>query len=146
MTSDPRTLHLAWSTPLQDERNGEIIQYGINLTDIQSGEVMHFFAYDSVTSVTIQHLHPHYYYNYTLTAFTSAGNGPYSPTDYVQMPQDGKCTTHSILNKHSGNYIALTWGTLFVLYLECVGSTIKNTASYYYIRHNDNNLSSTYTL
>lgn len=92
MTSDPRTLHLAWSTPLQDERNGEIIQYGINLTDIQSGEVMHFFAYDSVTSVTIQHLHPHYYYNYTLTAFTSAGNGPYSPTDYVQMPQDGKCT------------------------------------------------------
>jgi hypothetical protein len=90
VASDSKTLYITWSPPLREDQNGNILHYGINITDLQSGEVTQFTTSDSVTSIVIQHLHPHYYYNYTITAFTSVGNGPYSPSNSIQMPQDGK--------------------------------------------------------
>jgi receptor-type tyrosine-protein phosphatase Q len=88
VASDSKTLYITWSPPLREDQNGNILHYGINITDLQSGEVTQFTTSDSVTSIVIQHLHPHYYYNYTITAFTSVGNGPYSPSNSIQMPQD----------------------------------------------------------
>ena len=101
VVSGPRTLHLTWSPPALDEQNGFIVQYGINITDIQNGEFVQFTVRDYATSLTIPDLHPYYYYNYTVTAFTLVGNGPYSPTGYIQMPEDGiycRCTHITICN------------------------------------------------
>lgn len=91
VASDSSTLHVTWSPPRLEQQNGNIIQYGINITNIQSGEVTQFIiTSDLIASLTIPQLHPHYYYKYTVTAFTSVGNGPYSPPRSIQMPQDGK--------------------------------------------------------
>lgn len=87
---DSRTLHLVWSPPPEEEQNGEIVRYGVNLTEVETGRVTQHLTSDSVTSITIHLLHPYYHYHYAVTAFTSAGNGPYSLTFMKRMPQDGK--------------------------------------------------------
>ena len=90
VASDSSTLHLTWIPPPLEEQNGNIVQYGINITNLQSGKVAQFLTSDSSATYTVSGLHPYYLYNYTVTAFTSVGHGPYSPPGYVQMPQDGK--------------------------------------------------------
>ena len=90
---DARTLHLVWSPPPLEEQNGEIVRYGVNLTELETGELTQYLTSDSVTSFTIPLLHPHYHYKYAVTAFTSVGHGPYSFTYLKQMPPDGKETS-----------------------------------------------------
>ena len=92
---DSRTLHIVWSSLLPGEENGEIVRYGVNLTEVETGRVTQHLTSDSVTSLTIPLLHPHYHYQYAVTAFTSAGNGPYSLTYVKQMPQDGLFTSRA---------------------------------------------------
>ena len=87
---DSRTLHLVWSPPPVEEQNGEIVKYGVNLTEVETGRVTQHLTSDSVTSITIPLLHPFYRYRYAVTAFTSVGNGPYSLTYTKRMPQDGE--------------------------------------------------------
>ena len=86
---DSRTLYLSWLPPREEERNGQIKLYLVNLTDYDSGKIMQFLTEGLVSSLTVLNLHPYYFYNITVTAFTVVGNGPYSPTAYIQMPQDG---------------------------------------------------------
>ena len=90
MALNSKTLFLTWGPPKLEEQNSNIVKYGLNLTELETGKFMQFFTQDSTTSVTIEDLHPHYNYNFSVTAFTSVGNGPYSPTHIIQMPQDGK--------------------------------------------------------
>ena len=89
MAINPRTLNLTWRPPLAEDRNGQIFKYTVNLTDIDGGEVTHFLIEELTSSLIIPNLHPHYIYNYSVTALTLTGNGPYSPTVSIQMPQDG---------------------------------------------------------
>ena len=90
VATDSSSLNLHWSPPLQKERNGEIIFYGINITEEKSGEKIIKNTSDSTLSYAVSDLHPHYRYLYSVTAFTAVGNGPYSPTSSIQMPQDGQ--------------------------------------------------------
>ena len=90
VASDSSSFNLHWSPPPYEERNGEIIYYGINITEDDSGEtVLIINTTDSNPSYPISNLHPYYRYLYSVRAFTAVGNGPYSPTSAIQMPQDG---------------------------------------------------------
>ena len=95
---DSHSLHLYWSPPPLEEQNGNILYYGINITE-ESGKVLYYQTSDSETSYYIYGLHPYYHYQYQLTAFTGAGHGPYSPPNSIQLPQDGR-------------YYAWSWTTI----------------------------------
>ena len=84
---DSRTLHLTWLPPEIEERNGQIVQYVVNLTSVEKGDTKQFHTEDYRSSMTISKLHPYYVYNYTVTAVTVVGDGPYSN---IRMPQDSK--------------------------------------------------------
>ena len=89
LASDPTTLHLYWSPPPPENQNGDIIQYGINITHIEQGQTHQYNTSGPKTSVVIPDLHPYYTYQYMVTAFTVVGNGPYSPPEMRQMPAAG---------------------------------------------------------
>ena len=91
VASDSSSFNLHWSPPPQEERNGKIIYYGIKITEADSGETIQIInTTDSSPSYTVSDLHPYYRYLYSVRTFTAVGNGPYSPTSSIQMPQDGQ--------------------------------------------------------
>ena len=90
VASDARTLRLFWSPPPQEEQNGVIVHYGITIMEAETSEVRQYTTRDAATTFVVPNLHPHYNYNFTVSASTSAGYGPHSPSTYAQMPQDGK--------------------------------------------------------
>ena len=90
---DSRFLHLSWSPPALDQQNGNIIKYGVHVMDLQDGSVRKLETPDLRTTLTVSDLsdlHPYYHYNYTVTAFTLVGEGPYTSPESIQMPQDGR--------------------------------------------------------
>ena len=66
------------------------MQYGINITDVESGKVTQHNTSNSSTSYIVPGLLPYHFYKYTVTAFTVVGHGPYSPIQTVQMPAAGR--------------------------------------------------------
>lgn len=96
---DSRSLHLSWSPPALDQQNGNIIKYGICIMDLQDGGVQKMETPDLRTTLTVSDLHPYYYYNFTVTAFTLVGKGPYTSPESIQMPQDGKFICYRLLYK-----------------------------------------------
>ena len=95
LPSDSRTLRLFWNPPPLEQQNGVIVRYSINIMEVETKELRHFLTRDSSTTFVVPNLHPYYNYNYTVAAFTSAGSGPQSPANHVQMPQDSK---HSVFH------------------------------------------------
>ena len=89
----PRSLFLSWSPPPPGERNGEILQYKVNITEEETGSTSHYFTHQP--HLTVTPLHPFYSYSYTVTAFTEVGHGPYSPPGSIPMPADRECS-HSV--------------------------------------------------
>ena len=92
---DPRSLHLSWSPPALDQQNGNIITYGVRIMDLQDGSVRKMETPDLRTTLTVSDLHPYYYYNFTVTAVTLVGEGPYTSPKSIQMPQDGMFRVYS---------------------------------------------------
>ena len=89
VASDSNTLHIYWSPPPVVEQNGDIMKYGINITDIESGQISQYHTIGPITSYIVYNLHPHTMYRYTVTAITAVGNGPYSPPQTILMPSAG---------------------------------------------------------
>ena len=87
---DPRTLRLSWSPVPEEERNGVILQYGVSLREQEGGVGTIFTTGRAVPSHHVPNLHPHYHYQFNVTAFTSKGHGPYSQPGSIQMPPDGE--------------------------------------------------------
>ena len=83
---DSETLLLAWSPLAQENQNGIIRGYVINISVIESGQQLQFTS--NTTSLVIDDLHPHYTYNCIVAAIT-IGIGPFSEISRVQLPQDG---------------------------------------------------------
>ena len=67
------------------EQNGDIMQYGLNMIDVELEESMQYYLSGSRTSYVVYNLRPHAVYQYTMTAFTAVGNGPYSQAKSIQM-------------------------------------------------------------
>ena len=80
MALDSTRVYLSWDPPPPDEINGVIQGYRINITELDTGDMLQHTAEGEGTNTTIGSLHPHYTYNFTIAAFTLIGNGP---TTYV---------------------------------------------------------------
>ena len=106
---DSRSLHLSWSPPALDQQNGNIIKYGVHIMDLQDGSVRKMETPDLRTTLTVPNLHPYYYYNFTVTAFTLVGEGPYTSPESIQMPQDGMFRIYSptMIVVHNLTFIAV---------------------------------------
>ena len=86
---DSRTLHITWQPPVEEERNGIIRRFIINITELNSGT--EFQLENATTEITVQNLHPFYQYLYSIAAKTVA-LGPFTPGSIIEMPEDGKLT------------------------------------------------------
>ena len=81
------TLTLSWIAPLTRHRNGLIVRYKIKLDELETGIGR---EYNSTSyNITINNLHPHYRYSYSVAAETFVGEGPFSVVRTIQMPQAG---------------------------------------------------------
>ena len=90
-----RTLHITWQPPVEEERNGIIRRYVINITELDSGN--EYQLENVTTEITVQNLHPFYRYSYSVAAETVA-LGPFTPGSIIEMPEDGKLTKAIMLN------------------------------------------------
>ena len=89
IASGPTTLLVHWNPPPPEEQNGDIMQYGLNITNMELGDTTTHYLSGSRTSFILQNLRPHNVYQYRMTAYTAVGNGPYSPSQTIQMPSAG---------------------------------------------------------
>ena len=86
---DSRTLHITWQPPVEEERNGIITRYVINITELDSGN--EYQLENATTEITVQDLHPFYRYSYSVAAETVA-LGPFTLGSIIEMPEDGTLT------------------------------------------------------
>lgn len=82
------SLRLSWDEPPDEEQNGIIVSYSINVTVLESEEQLSFIA--EGTRLELYNLHPFYTYSVTMAAATVNGTGPYSAAFTVQLPPDGE--------------------------------------------------------
>lgn len=86
-TIDSRTLSFTWEEPLEEQQNGIIREYHINITEVVTGR--QFQVVSTTTSISVSSLHPYYTYQWAVSAFT-VGEGPFSPIQTMLTPQDGR--------------------------------------------------------
>ena len=84
--ADSRTLFISWSPPPDEDQNGIIREYRINITEVETGMVM--FLTTSDTDTLVSPLHPAYTYKCTVSAYTVA-EGPRSEVVSTTLPEDG---------------------------------------------------------
>ena len=71
------SLQVQWSPIPSNMRNGQIISYSINVTEIESGHT--FLIQNVVSYVTVlTKLHPYYNYKVLVAGSTVIGTGPYA--------------------------------------------------------------------
>ena len=81
-------IHLTWDHPPRDEHNGNLSEYRIDVTELETGTALRFSSDASITEATIGSLHPYYTYNCTILAVT-VGEGPPSTVITVRTAEDG---------------------------------------------------------
>lgn len=82
----PTSFVLMWDPPPVEHHNGEIREYRINVTEVETGRKLKFATED--TEITISDLHSYYRYVCTVTAVT-VGEGPYSANITARTHEDG---------------------------------------------------------
>ena len=80
------SLLLTWQPPLDDQLNGILTSYIVNVTETETGN--QFQIVTDGTSYVLHNLHPFYRYTVIVAAVT-IGKGPFSAILSLQMPQDG---------------------------------------------------------
>lgn len=83
---DSRTLSFTWEEPPEEYHNGIIREYHLNITEVDTGR--EFQVVSTTTLISVSSLHPHYTYQWAVSAFT-VGEGPFSPSQRISTPQDG---------------------------------------------------------
>ena len=84
-----RSAVLTWDPPPPEHQNGNITQYIINATVVQSSERLQFFS--ESTSLVVDTLTPYRTYILFVAASTSVGIGPFTTSIVtIQTPQDGE--------------------------------------------------------
>ena len=84
---DSRSIRLSWTAPNIGDRNGVIRGYQVNLTEVDTTQMLTYTATNQY--LVIQGLHPSYTYWCSVSAFTVA-TGPFTNTSTVALPEDGK--------------------------------------------------------
>lgn len=91
---DSTTLQLEWEPPLPELQNGLILDYTVNISEIETGNMFHL-ASGGLTTINVPSLHPFYTYAYIIAASTEIGRGPYSVSNTIRMPEDGESVNHN---------------------------------------------------
>lgn len=94
MALSSSSIFLSWNPPLLGERNGIIVEYRINITELDTGNVLTLVSYS--TFITVQFLHPYYTYASIVSAVT-IDEGPYSEIFIIVTPEDGKIPNNIIM-------------------------------------------------
>ena len=77
-----------WNPPLPEEQNGFITGYTIHISLLEKGEMFQILS--EANNVTVASLRPHSTYNFIISAQTSVGIGPFTPTPVsVRTLEDG---------------------------------------------------------
>ena len=77
---------LTWELPPEDQLNGVLRGYLVNVTEAETGH-QYQISVNSMT-YTLEGLHPFYRYSFIVAAITIEP-GPFSEVVTLQMPQDG---------------------------------------------------------
>jgi receptor-type tyrosine-protein phosphatase Q len=80
----PSSVNLTWDSPPYEMQNGRIREYNIELTEVETGDVLKFTS--SYTNITIEDLLPFYNYTCTISAET-VGEGPSSDEITFVLPE-----------------------------------------------------------
>ena len=81
------TIVLNWNPPAIDDQNGIVRYYVVNVTEVQTANVLEFTA--NTTGLSITSLHPAYTYEIAVSAAT-IGPGPFSPALTLQTAEAGR--------------------------------------------------------
>ena len=81
------TVTVAWSPPSFDLQNGLIRYYNITVTEHETARII--WLLENNTQITVDGLHPYYYYSVQVAAVT-IGIGPFSDPVSVQLLESGK--------------------------------------------------------
>ena len=79
------SIRITWIPPPEEEQNGVIRSYFINVTELQTGSVREFEAYGDESIQIVNQLHPFYTYECAIAAFT-VGLGPAAFTQTMTYP------------------------------------------------------------
>ena len=71
------SIRLTWIPPPEEDQNGVIRSYHINVTELPTGNIHEITNTDNDLNEIVSSLHPFYTYNCTIAAFT-IGLGPVS--------------------------------------------------------------------
>lgn len=85
-----RSATATWAPPPDDEINGVIVRYLINVTVVSTGR--QFQLTSTTTTLTISTLTPYSTFICIIAAVTSVGIGPFSTQFTLITPQDGIAT------------------------------------------------------
>ena len=81
------SIFLSWSPPPDEEQNGDIVKYFINVTHADTLETTQYFTTN--TFLYIYNLDPHTTYVCVVAAETNIGVGPFSSLYFIQTQEDG---------------------------------------------------------
>lgn len=87
MALSSTSLSVSWDPPALDAQNGIITEYRVNITELETGNVISLTSFNTI--ITVQFLHPYYTYVCVVSAVTNA-EGPSSEELVITTPQDGK--------------------------------------------------------
>ena len=84
------TLQLGWNAPPAQLHNGLIVDYSVNVSEVETGNSFQLVT-GGLTNIVVPGLQPYYTYVFVIAALTIVGHGPYSTSSSIQMPEDGEC-------------------------------------------------------
>ena len=90
-----RSIFLTWNPPLATLQNGMIREYHVNITEVETGRVLNYVT--RTTDITITNLHPYYYYELSVSAYTIA-LGPFSEYYSIRTMEDGRRVSFNFAN------------------------------------------------
>ena len=83
----PSSVNLTWDPPPFEMQNGRIRRYNIEITEVETGDVLEFTSTSS--NITVEDLVPFYNYTCTVSAETVA-EGPSSDEITFTLPEGRK--------------------------------------------------------
>lgn len=64
------SIRITWAPPLEEEQNGVIRSYYINVTEVPTGYVREIVAHGDESIEIVNQLHPYYLYTCSVAAYT----------------------------------------------------------------------------
>ena len=96
---DHEQLHVMWTPPPSSEQSGDIINYTVRVTEVDTNRTWEDNA-NLATLWTLSNLHPYYTYDVQVKAVPTSGTGMYSDTVSARTLPSGK-RTNIIVQGHS---------------------------------------------